>query len=292
GVLGPDQPLIEFFSQPSGLSPEAENVQNLRTGYYTFSCAGKREDWIKVYVRAEYGSLMTGKPVYPQFNDRLHVSDKPLKAKRGVAIRLGWDFGLTPACIVTQLTPRGQLRILREFIAERMGVEQFTRDVVKPQLRALYPEWTLEWDEDQAEWEQITGWGDPAGVAASDTDEKTCFSILRDEGLDITPTRTNAPIARIGAVESFLVRMVDGEPALLLDPSCKTLRKGFNGGYQLRKMQVAGEERYTEKPDKNRFSHPHDALQYVALGHNGNPGAEKTESGRAKSRNSGSYKTA
>ncbi|PHV09769.1 hypothetical protein, partial [Chitinimonas sp. BJB300] len=91
------------------------------------------------------------------------------------------------------------------------------------------------------------------------------------------------------AVESFLVRMVDGEPALLLDPSCKTLRKGFNGGYQLRKMQVAGEERYTEKPDKNRFSHPHDALQYVALGHLGNPGNDESKD-RTKSRRAHGYK--
>lgn len=29
-------------------------------------------------------------------------------------------------------------------------------------------------------------------------------------------------------------------------------------------------------PNTNRFSHPHDALQYVALGHIGNPGAERS----------------
>ena len=30
-------------------------------------------------------------------------------------------------------------------------------------------------------------------------------------------------------------------------------------------MQVSG-ERYDDKPDKNRFSHIHDALQYLMLG--------------------------
>ncbi len=289
GLLKEDQPLIAFFRQPSGLSPKAENLPNLRSGYYTFACVNKREDWIKVYVRAEYGSIMDGKPVYPQFNSRLHVSEKPLRAMPGVPIRLGWDFGLTPACIVTQLTPRGQFRVLQEFIAEGMGVQQFAKDVVIPQLRASYPEWTFEWDEDAPEWKQIKGWGDPAGSARADTDERTCFQALRQAGLETKPTKTNAPIARVGAVESFLIRLVDGEPAFLIDKSCKVLIKGFNGGYQYRKMLVPGEERFTETPDKNRFSHPHDALQYVALGHLGNPGNVESKD-RAKSRRAHGYK--
>jgi hypothetical protein len=45
------------------------------------------------------------------------------------------------------------------------------------------------------------------------------------------------------------------------------LRKGKNGQYQYRKMQVPGAEiKYTEKPDKNRYSHSADAEQYMALG--------------------------
>jgi hypothetical protein len=40
------------------------------------------------------------------------------------------------------------------------------------------------------------------------------------------------------------------------------LRKGFQGGYQFRRLQVSG-ERYGDKPEKNIYSHPHDALQYV-----------------------------
>jgi hypothetical protein len=59
--------------------------------------------------------------------------------------------------------------------------------------------------------------------------------------------------------------MTDGAPSVQLSPNCKTLRKGFNGAYKYRRLQIAGEERFTEKPDKNEFSHPHDALQYVAL---------------------------
>ena len=56
-----------------------------------------------------------------------------------------------------------------------------------------------------------------------------------------------------------------GQPTFLLDgQACPVLRKGFNGGYKDRRIQVTGEERFTEEPMKNAYSHPHDALQYVA----------------------------
>jgi hypothetical protein len=36
------------------------------------------------------------------------------------------------------------------------------------------------------------------------------------------------------------------------------------GGYCYKRLQVSG-ERYRDVPDKNSYSHPHDALQYAAL---------------------------
>jgi hypothetical protein len=59
--------------------------------------------------------------------------------------------------------------------------------------------------------------------------------------------------------------MIDGDSGILIDPKCINLIKGFDGGYHYRRMQVSG-ERYEEKPSKNRFSHVHDALQYMLLG--------------------------
>jgi hypothetical protein len=59
--------------------------------------------------------------------------------------------------------------------------------------------------------------------------------------------------------------MVDGKPAFLIDRRCSQLIKGFEGGYQYKRMEVSG-ERYADKPDKNMYSHIHDALQYMMLG--------------------------
>ena len=39
----------------------------------------------------------------------------------------------------------------------------------------------------------------------------------------------------------------------------------FRSGYHYRRLQVSG-DRYDEKPLKNRYSHVHDALQYLMMG--------------------------
>jgi hypothetical protein len=44
------------------------------------------------------------------------------------------------------------------------------------------------------------------------------------------------------------------------------LRKGFNGGYKYKIVSYSGEARLAMEPDKNQYSHPHDALQYMMMG--------------------------
>ncbi len=85
--------------------------------------------------------------------------------------------------------------------------------------------------------------------------------------LDVRPAPSQDLTLRRAAVVSCLTRLVDGgKPGLVLSPACRTLRTGFQGGYCYRRLRVTGDERYIDKPDKNRFSHPHDALQYLLSG--------------------------
>ena len=104
--------------------------------------------------------------------------------------------------------------------------------------------------------------GDPAGTGRSQTDEKTCFQILHGKNIEIEPSEQD-PKIRIESVRKALSSLSDGMPVLQVDPKCKMIRKGFMGGYQYRRMQTVG-ERFADKPDKGEYSHPHDALQYVA----------------------------
>lgn len=258
----------EFFAQPGALlkegtryvpNPAAENVQNHILGYeyWLRQIPGKDAQWIKVFVLGEYGSVHDGKPVYPEYNDTLHVAE--IDPIPGVPIDIGLDFGLTPAAVFTQNDVRGRLLIIDELCGEDMGISGFLEDVLIPQLMKVYPAWWAKKDT------MIRVFGDPAGAQRAQTDEKSCFDEVNAAGLKIRAAKSNAWLPRRGSVAWFLSKLTSGKPLFVIDPVCKVLRKGFNGGYKYRRIQVIGEERYTEEPMKNSYSHPHDALQYVAM---------------------------
>lgn len=252
----------EFFRQPGGvmkvagqwvLNPEAENLNNLPDGYYVRGMEGKSDEWISINLANEYGSVFDGKPIYPEFNERIHVASEILQPYRKLPLIVGWDFGLTPAAVVTQMTSRGQFRVLDELVSEDMGIRNFASRIVKPRLTNKYPGM------------EIISVIDPAGMERSQVDERTCRDELKAQRLNPIPARTNGFTARREAVAGFMSRLVDGEPGYLISPNCKILIRGNRGGYQYRRLLVPGEDRYTEKADKNMYSHPEDAKQYAAL---------------------------
>ena len=108
--------------------------------------------------------------------------------------------------------------------------------------------------------------GDPAGNQMAQTSEQTPFMIMRAAGINAHPAPSNDRIMRVEAVEAVINRMADGYPSLAVSPTCTVLISGFEGGYQYKRQYHMGRESYEEVPSKNRFSHPHDALQYAFLG--------------------------
>lgn len=242
-----------IYKQPSGRGPKAENLDHLQDDYYSDLVQMLSEDEIKVYVDGEYGFIRTGKAVYPAYKDGFHCREFDFP-EPDLPIYRGWDFGLTPACVLFQLLPTGQVRIGYEFCAERAGIDAFS-DVV---LRGCRTEMGA-----RAKYIDI---GDPSGESPRDTDERSCFEILQGKGIDIRGGEMSVQI-RLESVDLALRTLLDnGEPQLLVHPHCQVLRKGFAGGYQYKRLLVRdsmGEKRYTEEPDKNRFSHPHDALNHA-----------------------------
>lgn len=245
----------KIFKQPSGLSPHAENITHLPKGYYVNLSKGKTEQYVRVYVHGLYGFTIDGKLVYECFNDNIHIAGSTLYPIRGLPLILGFDFALNPACVITQITPRGQLLILDELMGEGMGIRQFSTNMLLPLLSTKYAGM------------QCIGAGDPSGASRSPTDETTCYDVLysKEVGLtNIIPAETNSLIARTSAVESFLSKLVDGMPGIVLSPNCQILRKGFNGGYR-RKRVPGAENTFFQNPEKNYWSHLQDALQYACM---------------------------
>ncbi len=261
----------EFFKQPSGLSPEAENllteedekkiiadphcniVGGLSHDYYIKLAEGKDKSFVDVYVRGKYGIIKRGMPVYENsYNDDLHIAKNIIQPILNSPIIIGMDFGLTPAAVFTQYNSSGQFIALEEKVAFGMGMEQFLQTIINPIINSKYRDY------------EVLVIGDPSGISRSDSDETSCFDILKRYNYSAEPARSNSTITRLGAVEYFLNSLSKGKPRLIVSPNCKLLRKGFMGGYCYRRMKVSG-EKYADIPDKNRYSHVHDALQYAAL---------------------------
>lgn len=273
--------IFEFFRGPPPLlevdgryveNPNAENIDHLDGGYkyYLDMIAGNTPDHINVMVLGNYGTIMEGKPVYPQYNDRIHCLERDIGAFRGIPICLGWDFGLTPACIIGQLTEIGQARICHELVSDDMNAHDFARDIVKPFLQRHFSDFEIGFS-----------LADPSGNNRGEGEGKSAIGILNDEyltdgdtpldmGFITEPAPTNDPTLRINAVASFMSKLCGGgEPGYLLNRQCKELRKGKLGAYHYKTIGVVGSELTRDVPHKNMASHPADAEQYLCLGFQG-----------------------
>lgn len=238
---------VAIFKQPSGRSPQAENLKNLRPNYYTDLAITMREDRAKVYIDGQYGFVTDGKAVFPEYNDTIHC--KEVDPILDEPVYRGWDFGLTPAVAMCQVLPNGQFIVFDEMVSTDMGIERFSDQVLEYCNTKYSP---------RPEFIDI---GDPAGQQRAQTDERTCYQILQAKGINIEPGLQTLAI-RLESIRKPLSRLVGGQPGFILHPRCKVSRKGYLGAYQFRRMQVST-ERYTDQPEKNAVSHVMDAQQYV-----------------------------
>lgn len=245
---------FSLYHQPSATRGEGENLRNLIPGYYNNIVQGKDQEWINVYVHGQYGFIIDGKPVWPEYKDDIHHTLNELPLAGNGTIFVGIDFGLTPAAAIGQLVTSGQMQIIDELVTEDMGAVNFGK-LLKEKLNREYCGC------------QVEIYADPKGEDRAQTDEVTPFQILWNQGIEAWPTYTNDFTIRREAVADYMQRLdFRGQPAFILGPKAKMLRKACSGGYKYKRMQVSGVERYQDKPDKGRYSHVGDALQYLMLG--------------------------
>lgn len=272
------RPNFEFFHQPGGLDPDAENLENLNQNqesvklplddptrralgriYYTRLLDTYKQHEADMYVHSKYGVSRAGKPCFPSYDDNAHIRlFELLKDKDGkVPIKIGYDnTGRNPAAIISQRTANGQWRARYEFVGEGIGLKAHV-SALRVFLTEKIPNFRIE---------RITC--DPAGRAKGADDLDMRMVIQREfPGVSVVNARTNDIETRLDAGESVFRRMVNGEPAIIIHPDCKTLRAALTHKYQYRKLKIAGDDRYTEIPDKiSPWADIADALQYLLLG--------------------------
>lgn len=208
-------------------------------------------EWNREYELA--WTIFAGRAVYPDYKESWHVARQTLQplSERGYIIT-GWDCtGLNQATAVVQVLPGPRVRVLDEFILDNGGVTRHL-DYCAPEISLKYRWWI-----DAGQHLCVI---DPRGFARAETDERAAADLLRMPPWSFGPIPGEVSLKRIDIVSRYLVMAPGGEPAILISPHLERLIGGFRGGYH-RKQMPSGS--YKDVPEKNEFSHIHEALQYA-----------------------------
>ncbi len=237
-----------YFKQPSGFSPDAENVENLpgKKDYYVNLAKGKSNHWIKQFIETQWGYSLTGKPVFPMFNRDIHVSKRPLTGNRALQLVAGYDPGMESAVILMQYTNSGQIVVLDELVLSDYATDRMISEKLKPLLRRKYPDFEFLVVPDPASCQR------EKSVGTSVMKElKKHFAVKEDTD--------NTIESRLSPAQYYMMRLTGEGPGLLIDPSCVRLIRALVGGY---KYTVTKGDIKREIPDKNIHSHPADGFTY------------------------------
>lgn len=250
--------LVEQFDMTGRLcgyevNPSAENRKWLRPDYYERQIAGKSRAWIDSRLMCRVALVIEGSPVWPTFRQDYHVSKEalvPMTSLTGFAhdVWVGLDFGRSPAAVFAQ-TLDNRTFVQGELQGFNEGATTFAPKV-KRYLERNYPGC------------RVRLFGDPKGRDKGQNDDRTAYEIFAAAGMTVqpAPVKQNNILTRIEAVEYILNDNPGGINRFVLSPTCRSLKVGMSGRYCWRNT---GSER---EPDKGRYSHLADALQYLCLG--------------------------
>jgi len=249
--------LIEQFDEHGHVigyevNPHAENIENLDEDYYTKQIIGKTKAFIDSRLMVRVVLVVEGSPVWPMFRVETHVAHEVLVANPHYDIDVGLDFGRQPAAIFGQAV-NSRVLGLHELLGHNEGAVTFAPKV-RRFIAQRFPD---------HEFKRFRFWGDPAGMQKGQADERTAYDIFEANGMKVrpAPVKMNMIETRVSAVANLLNEMYDGKPRFILSPACRTLKVAMAGRYHNTKDET-GEL----TPNKDRYSNPADALQYLVLG--------------------------
>ena len=266
----------QVFIQPSGMAPNAENLNFLlqteqtkqlpfnhelrvaqgRKYYEQFlQMYGSDHPWVKRYVYAQYGDDPSGEAVFRStFKPSFHVVPDTLVIP-GYPLIVGQDFGRNPWSLIGQMDHMGRLIIHQEVPATNVGLEKHVEQNLRPVLFS-----------DKYMMSKVILVGDPSGVAKGMVAEESCIEALKRMGLPAFPAPTNDIAPRLRSVEALLGKQVNGGPAIMINAAgCPWLVRAMSGGYRFKKHRDGALRAVPEKFEKEGFSHVADCLQYICL---------------------------
>lgn len=216
---------------------------------------GEDSDWVKRYVKAEYGNDPSGQAVFrANFRRDFHVV-KDTNVIPGYPLLVGQDFGRNPWSLIGQVDHMGRLLIHEEVEAMNTGLEKHVTQSLRPVL----------WSNRYAGM-KVAIVGDPSGIAKGNVSEESCFDAMARLGFPGVPAPTNDIEPRLRAVDKLLAQQTNGGPTLMINGTrCPMLVRALNGGYRFTKTKLGALRVVPEKNDPEGYSHVVDDLQYMCL---------------------------
>ena len=244
-----------------------ENKAFMKPGYLTMLEA-MPPSWQRRYLMGEVGALTEGTPVYPAFQEPIHVHETKLIPDRPL-IR-GWDFGYRKAaCVWAQQEDSGRLLVHKEWMAIETPEDAFIDGVITR---------TNLWFGARV----ARDYGDPA-ARNRDPHGVSALTRLTQHGIQMSYRQTTYG-QRIPLINQRFSQLVGGVPAITINPACQILIEGLMGGYRFPEL-VEGRDLNAKQeiPAKDGwFDHLADAFSYLMVNLYGQstPAAVKTIAAR------------
>jgi len=191
--------------------------------------------------------------VYPSFSYEKHV--RKLSAIKELPLIVGWDYGYHhPAIVIAQIDTFDCLCVLDEILGNDITIRNFTKDV-KGYLQENYPT--------HYNAKNIQHFGDPAGNQQNDKSEFTSIQIQRTMGIFVRWKRASIKQG-IRVIQQLMEDRPDGSTSFKVDPKCRILIDGFNGGYS--EDTPTNEKESKEVPfADDYYTHNQDCLRYIVI---------------------------
>lgn len=225
-----------------------ENVDNLPVGYVDKLRERYNEDWVNRYLLGEWGGLDEGLPVFPSFDQRIHVVDREYDRKRRILI--GIDYGFqNPGVVWGQIDKDQRLVILKTWLPHSLDTFKLCEGILKRNeswFPNCVPAYFVGHD------------GNKKYSASQEGPTRTDNEILISYGM--RPRYKYHYIERgFTTLRNLLKVRDDGLPALLVHSNNTTLIEALGGGYRYAKNRE-------DKVEKTGIYDPIvDALRYLAV---------------------------
>lgn len=250
----------EVFIQPSGLSPQAENLQNLHKinrDYYPDLAKRMKEKWaVRRFVENKPGYTRNGEPVHEYFDPDRMVVQRAIEADPTLPLVVAADCGntLNPSALFGQRVGQ-QIRGLAEILPP-MDLVQFAGEIKRVRETRF------------GHVKEVVMVVDPSARARSVTNAQLSFAQILSQytGIEVLLAPSNDPkVRRTSLSQVFQRTVLGGEPGFLIGNNCPGTIEALSGGYRYKRTG----DRLSPTPEKNIHSHPAEAAEYLSLGMEG-----------------------